>query len=155
MTKSIVRTCTVCGQEKPANRANYHANGRGGYRGECSACWQFKNAALHANYRAKLLGQTERLSPQDIQSAYAAAAGYCYWTQAPLGSAWQLDHIIPLSSGGRNTPDNICITTAKTNRRKGSKVLMTWLSELAAHGYEHELAAGLELPKQLELPIAA
>jgi 5-methylcytosine-specific restriction endonuclease McrA len=45
-----------------------------------------------------------------------------------------LDHITPLSKGGMNTPDNLCITSKRDNARKGSKSLHQWEWELRAKG---------------------
>jgi hypothetical protein len=153
MNKPAMKACTVCGIEKEADLSHFHGNGRGGLRGECKPCWMFKNAACHANARAKAIGRSDRLSVQDIRTVYEAANGLDYWTQAPLSPLWQIDHIVPMSAGGANSLENICITNAKTNRRKSSKLLPTWLAELAMQGYDHELIKGYDYPVQIRMKL--
>lgn len=152
MNKPTLRTCTVCKIEQQADLDHFHANGKR-LRGECVRCWQFKNAALHANYRAKAYGRSERLTANDIRAIFAAANGLDYWTGAPLGEYWQIDHIIPMAHGGANSIENLCITNARTNRRKSSKVLSTWLAELAIEGYKHDLHKAHDLPVQIRMKL--
>lgn len=50
------------------------------------------------------------------------------WTGKRKGLS--LDHVVPLSSGGKNSPDNLLTLCIKCNNSKGSKDLSTWVSTL-------------------------
>ena len=39
-----------------------------------------------------------------------------------------LDHIVPLANGGKNTPENLCLTFPCANLSKGSKSLLVWMA---------------------------
>jgi Restriction endonuclease len=44
---------------------------------------------------------------------------------ALLGPGWHLDHIVPLSRGGKHHPDNLQIVRASYNLRKNNKIYNT------------------------------
>ena len=50
------------------------------------------------------------------------ACVYCGNTKAPL----QLDHVIPRSRGGTDTPDNLAAACRSCNQRKGAKTPEEW-----------------------------
>jgi 5-methylcytosine-specific restriction endonuclease McrA len=46
----------------------------------------------------------------------------CQYTGKKLTrDRWSLDHVVPLSRGGRNSPDNVVLADKDVNNRKGSK----------------------------------
>jgi 5-methylcytosine-specific restriction endonuclease McrA len=49
---------------------------------------------------------------------------YCGDTSGPF----DIDHVIPYSRGGQNTPENLCVACKPCNQAKGSKLLAEWLS---------------------------
>jgi len=42
-----------------------------------------------------------------------------------LGPGWHLDHIVPLSKGGKHHPDNLQIVRSSYNLQKNNKVFNT------------------------------
>ena len=46
---------------------------------------------------------------------------YCLTTQENSGEQLQIDHIIPVASGGTSTRDNLCSCCAKCNNNKWTK----------------------------------
>ncbi len=51
---------------------------------------------------------------------------YCGSVDGPF----DVDHIVPRASGGRNTSDNLTVSCATCNRSKGAKPLDVWLGVL-------------------------
>lgn len=62
----------------------------------------------------------------DIQSQYNRQRGKCYYCGIKVGDTYDVDHIIPLSRGGTNWPDNIVIACPTCNASKGNKLLHEW-----------------------------
>lgn len=54
--------------------------------------------------------------------AHAGRCAYC-----GQKARVQMDHIVPLSSGGRHDPDNITTACATCNRSKGDRPVVVWL----------------------------
>jgi 5-methylcytosine-specific restriction endonuclease McrA len=56
----------------------------------------------------------------------------CYWCMNLfLPSQCHVDHIVPISSGGKNTIDNVCISCAPCNIKKRAKSLKEWNQHLS------------------------
>jgi len=88
--------------------------------------YRLKMLSLNHNRRATLnasgiISESDWLS---ILMYYNNACAYCGSTKA-----LEQDHIIPLSKGGRNTPDNLVPACASCNRSKGARDLLDWYSE--------------------------
>lgn len=47
--------------------------------------------------------------------------GKCYWCGAKTGDAYHIDHVIPLSAGGSDGPENMVAACAFCNLSKGAK----------------------------------
>lgn len=62
------------------------------------------------------------LMRSDVIAQYHAQGGKCWWCGTPVGDNYHVDHRIPLSKGGANTPDNICISCPTCNMRKYNKL---------------------------------
>jgi 5-methylcytosine-specific restriction endonuclease McrA len=45
---------------------------------------------------------------------------------------FEVDHMIPLSRGGPNTPDNLQLLTVRCNRSKNDKTMEEWIAFRAA-----------------------
>lgn len=52
----------------------------------------------------------------------------CYWCGQPCKAEYHIDHIVPLSKGGSNTADNICIACPPCNLSKGGQMPDEFLS---------------------------
>ena len=46
---------------------------------------------------------------------------YCQSQEAILGMPFEIDHILPLSAGGRTEESNLCLACPRCNRYKGSQ----------------------------------
>lgn len=59
--------------------------------------------------------------PDDIQGLYDGQAGRCFYCGAELGARYAVDHKTPLSRGGTDWPENLCLACADCASRKGEQ----------------------------------
>ena len=77
-------------------------------------------------YRSKKFGETPILTPEEHQRILLIYKE-CGRITEETGVLHHVDHIHPISKGGKHHPDNLQILTATENIRKGNKLL--WKSE--------------------------
>lgn len=58
---------------------------------------------------------------QDIRDLLARQGGLCAYCAEPHGEDYHVDHRVPLSRGGSNGPENLCIACAPCNLSKNDK----------------------------------
>lgn len=63
----------------------------------------------------------------DIQAQYARQKGRCYWCGEKVGDDFHVDHIVPLSRGGADWPDNLVIACPACNMSKHNKLPHEWI----------------------------
>jgi len=80
--------------------------------------------------RARLASAEGVLTVADIHRQLKSQGGHCWWCGSNLGNKWHVDHVIPLSRGGKNDPSNIVITCPRCNLSKGSKLPHEWIGRL-------------------------
>jgi hypothetical protein len=84
------------------------------------------------NRRAALAHVDGKLAVIDVQAQVERQKRRCFYCRQKLPRRYDVDHVTPMSRGGRNTPDNIVVCCHSCNSRKGPKLL-------------HESATGLLL----------
>lgn len=134
------RECKYCKEIKPEPCYRHG-------RSACKWCERILRVARHSNQMAEKYERQSRLGDKslgrlrydDVLDALRESEGRDFWTARKLKSDWQIDHKEPLGRLGRNSRDNICICSEKTNRRKGFKSQLVWLGELARVGIRHDL----------------
>lgn len=58
---------------------------------------------------------------------------FCHWCCAPLTTETrEIDHVIPVSRGGRHAPDNLVAACQTCNRSKGDRLISEWTWKEAA-----------------------
>jgi hypothetical protein len=65
----------------------------------------------------------------EVRALYEGQGGLCLWCKTPVGNNYHIDHIVPLSRGGSNWPENLCITCPTCNISKGARLPQEWLAE--------------------------
>lgn len=98
--------------------------------------WKEKNpwaASYHANLRRMRILNSE--VSQEVRGLIAAfykkiratKTVICYYCQIKIpGRKATIDHVVPVSKGGRHHPDNFCVSCAFCNSSKHAKLLGDW-----------------------------
>lgn len=80
--------------------------------------------------RARKLGAGGSHSSMDITRQYKAQRGRCYYAAcgySKLGETYHVDHIVPLSRGGSDAPENLVIACPRCNQSKHNKLPHEWI----------------------------
>lgn len=102
-------------------------------RGECRPCKRLadRRAAKRNPLRVRAKAARRRrwarksethYSATDVKGRYSLQQGRCWWCREPVGDDFHVDHVIPLSRGGSNGPENICISCPSCNYNKGNQL---------------------------------
>jgi 5-methylcytosine-specific restriction endonuclease McrA len=78
------------------------------------------------NYRAKKNNNGGTHTAQDIQLLYKQQKGKCYYCSKKVGERYDVDHVIPVSRGGRNDISNLVIACKPCNQSKGGRMPHEW-----------------------------
>lgn len=79
--------------------------------------------ASEARRRTNKISNTSvHYTADDLKRLFEAQTGCCY-CDADLSLSYHVDHVIPLSRGGGNGADNICLACPECNMSKGNKML--------------------------------
>lgn len=81
--------------------------------------------ARHAR-RARIRSAKGNFTIKDVEAQFARQKGKCYYCGSKVGDTYHVDHIVPLSRGGSNGPENIVIACPPCNLSKGNKLPHEW-----------------------------
>lgn len=70
------------------------------------------------------------IAATDVYQQYVAQKGCCWHCGKHLAEKYHVDHLIPLSRGGENSPRNIVISCPECNLSKGAKMPYEWNGRL-------------------------
>ena len=84
------------------------------------------NRANSAKRRAIKMAAVGSYTPADIANIYKSQNGKCRYCNIEVGNKYHIDHVVPLSRGGSNYPDNLVIACHSCNESKGAKLLSEW-----------------------------
>lgn len=124
-----MRKCRLCGEVKPIELFEIDRRVKGGRTTRCKACKAGLNDRARTLYaglkhRAKQAGQPVEVTLKEIQALFAAFDGkciYCEKTEEETGESHHVDHVIPVSEGGRHHISNLVLSCASCNRQKGDR----------------------------------
>lgn len=68
----------------------------------------------------------------DIRRQYEKQGGKCFYCSVEVGNKYHVDHVMPLSRGGTNNPENLVIACPTCNLRKNKKTAEEFLALLLA-----------------------
>jgi hypothetical protein len=78
------------------------------------------------NGRARRLGIEGVLRAGDVVRIFDLQRGLCWYCDEPLDSTFEIEHVIPLSKGGTNHIENICLACKSCNRSKHARTPTQW-----------------------------
>jgi 5-methylcytosine-specific restriction endonuclease McrA len=78
--------------------------------------------------RAKKYAAEGSFTAEDIKNLYATQGGRCYYCSIEIEEGYHIEHMTPLSRGGRNDVSNICLACAPCNLKKHTKTAEEFLS---------------------------
>lgn len=142
-----LKYCGKCGEQKPSNQAYFHANrlSPDGLAAVCKAChlmssreWRARNPdkvrAYAATRRARAVHAGGVHTDKDIQRQFQSQKGLCYWCRSPLEMTgkqkFHADHLIPLTRGGSNGPENLVCACPACNTSRNNKLPHEWMGRL-------------------------
>lgn len=84
--------------------------------------------SIKLRYRATKAAAEGDYGVTDIKRQYEAQGGRCAYCSTPLSKGYHIDHVVPLSRGGSNKPDNLVATCPTCNISKRDRLLHTeWI----------------------------
>lgn len=89
-----------------------------------------KIRARTSRYLARKKAANGNHTGEDIVKLYKAQKGKCWWCGTDVRDDYHVDHRIPLSRGGSNDPNNLCISCPPCNQSKGGKLPHEWNGRL-------------------------
>lgn len=91
-----------------------------------------KVAVSNARWRKYLRNADGEYNENDVLDLYDEQDGLCAYCGIrvflTLPKDCHVDHILPLSRGGSNYPDNLCLTCSSCNTSKGAKLPEEWIA---------------------------
>lgn len=80
-----------------------------------------------AIYRRRTIERNAGIhTAKDIQRQYKTQKGKCYYCGVKVGDTYHVDHVVPLSRGGSNGPENLVIACPTCNMSKHNKLPHEW-----------------------------
>ncbi len=81
-----------------------------------------------AKRRARKKNAEGSFNKEDIKNLYVTQGGCCYYCRVEIKDKYHIEHMLPLSRGGSNWIDNICLACAPCNFKKRTKTAEEFLS---------------------------
>lgn len=80
--------------------------------------------------RARMRGAPGQFTAADVLLQFKSQKGKCWWCGCELSSDYHADHLIPLSRGGTNHPENIVVSCPTCNISRQAKMPWEWANRL-------------------------
>lgn len=127
------KTCKKCDETFPQNADYFGHTPTGNFRNTCRYCHNKKNKEWHAD---NPFARQERGEQRMLREREAGGRGYtaedifkirkqlgnkCAYCSTPLNHGGHVDHIVPVSRGGKNEPENLTLACARCNLEKHAK----------------------------------
>ena len=85
-----------------------------------------KRRAGESRRRAQKRKTKGSLTAENIKAQYKRQNGRCYYCEERVGEDYHVDHLVPLSRGGLDIPENIVIACPTCNLSKADKLPHEW-----------------------------
>lgn len=117
-------------REKHKERLSAYREARKDKEKERYHAWYVANRhevyAKTRRYKARKLNAEGTHTAADIKAQYERQKGRCYYCHKKVGKDYHVDHIVPLSRGGSNDPENLVIACPHCNLSKQDKFPHEW-----------------------------
>lgn len=87
---------------------------------------RLKRRVRSARSRAIRLAAPGHYTKADVEQMFRLQKGRCWYCGCKLTGKYEIDHRIPISRGGTNWPNNLCIACFACNRSKRNKLPHEW-----------------------------
>lgn len=95
--------------------------------------WRLENperARKHARIgKARRRGAEGSYTPSDVDRMMDMQKNRCAYCRKSIAKEYHVDHIVPVSKGGSNFPDNLQLLCPSCNLKKGAKDPFDWANE--------------------------
>lgn len=125
-TKARARAYYVANKEEAKRRVAAYREANLERIKEAGRAWKAANPlavrATNQKRRARKRTAEGTHTAADIERQYEAQRGRCYYCHEKVGDTYHVDHLVPLSRGGSNWPDNLVIACPHCNTAKHNKL---------------------------------
>lgn len=87
-----------------------------------------EHLARNRNRKAQKRDAAGSHTAADILDIYKTQKGKCRWCGVEVGSDFHVDHVVPLSRGGSDSPENLAVACPDCNRHKHNAMPDEWVS---------------------------
>ncbi len=130
--KMNTKICNKCNLEKPLTTEFFNLLSTGKWRGACKSCMAANTRAHYASNpqkvkdRAKAYNDLKKnaggsYTNEDILNIRHRLQDLCSYCGTSLKGAGEIDHMLPISKGGSNSPSNLTLACRSCNRDKYNK----------------------------------
>ena len=84
-----------------------------------AAPWAGTEPSRRPLRRNNIISVVWAFASRQVLSQAGGLCAYCRSAEALLGVTFEIDHIVPLSTGGGTSADNLCLSCPTCNRQKG------------------------------------
>lgn len=119
-----------------ANRERKKIANRVWYTGNTERVAEYNRTHQDAKRKSKASAQRARAArkrnaeghhtAEDVRAQHKAQKGKCYYCKSSVGDKYHVDHVVPLSRGGANGPENLVIACGTCNMSKRDKLPHEW-----------------------------
>jgi 5-methylcytosine-specific restriction endonuclease McrA len=100
--------------------------------------YRVQRQAGSAAYYARRYDNGDVIPNEHLYALHKWQDHCCFYCREPLRGADTIEHIVPLSRGGSNTPWNVVLVCSRCNTRKNNKIFhVEWVPELVADTPRH------------------
>ena len=129
------KRCTGCREVYPYDLEHFgkHSSRKSGISNVCRICERVRNMNKRAN---KVAPGQPALTAEAVRALLESSGLICMHCGVNCATGFELDHIRPLSRGGANSIDNLCVSCADCNTAKNDKTMpeyRAWLRRAANH----------------------
>ena len=86
-----------------------------------------KSTAKWHRRRARKLSAEGSYTGKNVKELYESQGGQCVYCGRDISQGYHVDHVVPLSRGGSNGPENLALACPKCNCSKNDHLLSEWV----------------------------